>query len=84
MIESHAVIKRDLDRLEEQLKFNKEKCKVQCLEKNNPLQPQKLESCSTEKAAWSQMGTGICRGQQCLLAAARPTSPPDWMIQPGD
>lgn len=42
MLESQAVIKRDLERLEEYLSINllkssKEECKGQCLEKNNPL-----------------------------------------------
>lgn len=73
MLESQASIKRDLDRLEEQLnrnllKFNKEKYKVQCLEKNNPLQPQKLGSCSTENAPWSQMDKELHK------PAARPSS----------
>lgn len=60
ILESQGAIKRNLDKLEEQLKrnllkFNREKCKDQCLGKNNPLQPQKLWSHSTEKAPWSQI-----------------------------
>lgn len=61
----------NLDRLKEQLKknllkFNNEKCKeVQRLEQNNPLQLQKLGSCSTEKATWTQMDRELHKPAVC-------------------
>ena len=81
MPEGHAAIQRDLNRREKWadrnlMKFNKEKCKVLHLGRNNPthqymLGATQLESSLAEKDLGVLVDTKLNRRQQRALAAKR-------------
>jgi len=87
--EGHAAIQRDLNRLEKWtdrnlIPFNKGKCKVTHLGRNNPMHQNmlgasQLESNSTEKDQGVLVDSRLNMSQQCALVAKKAIGILDWI-----